>query len=189
MTVPGTTLGQWHHFAISFESTNANSGILRLYRNGALAGTDYSVTLNMPAGKMAIFGGHYSTSFAVTRWFNGRLDDCAVFSGVLSQAEIQQLAARPAGYLGGSSTSNAVSVNVQPVRPVLSASGIRNGLFHFTVTGKSGPDYTIQTSTNLANPEGWTTLLVSNSPALPFTVVDPVTATEPARFYRVLLGP
>ena len=189
MTVPGVTLGQWHHFAISFESTNANSGILRLYRNGTLAGSDYSVALNMPAGKMAIFGGHCSTSFAVTRWFNGRLDDCAVFSGVLSQVEIQQLAARPAGYLGGSSTSNAVSVNVQPVRPVLSAGGIRNGLFQFTVTGKSGPDYTVQTSTNLADPEGWTTLLVSNSPALPFTVVDPVSATEPAKFYRVLLSP
>jgi hypothetical protein len=49
----------------------------------------------------------------------------------------------------------------------------------------AGQNYTIQRSDNLAS---WSTLLVTNSPASSFVVSD-TTATNAARFYRVLVGP
>ena len=72
----------------------------------------------------------------------------------------------------------------------LSAPGISNvsfarGQFSLHVNGQSGPDYAIQSSTNLTQ---WSSLFITNSPALPFNWTD----TNPAarsRFYRVKLGP
>lgn len=72
----------------------------------------------------------------------------------------------------------------------LSAPGISNisfvgGQFSFNVNGQSGPDYAIETSTNLTQ---WSDILITNSPVLPFNWTD----TNPAaaqQFYRVKLGP
>jgi hypothetical protein len=57
--------------------------------------------------------------------------------------------------------------------------------FRLTVNCVAGQNYTIQRSDNLAS---WSTLLVTNSPASSFVVSD-TTATNAARFYRVLVGP
>jgi hypothetical protein len=61
-----------------------------------------------------------------------------------------------------------------------------NTQFGFQVNGDSGPDYTIQASTDMTV---WTNLLTTNSPALPFSWVDTNTALFRQRFYRLLLGP
>ena len=61
-----------------------------------------------------------------------------------------------------------------------------NGHINLMVSGDAGPDYTIQTSTNLLD---WTTLLATNQPALPFQFIDPDPANSLVRFYRALLGP
>jgi hypothetical protein len=74
---------------------------------------------------------------------------------------------------------------LQPVFPTLSMT-ISNGRFGFWINGDIGPDYTIQTSTNLAS---WTPVCVTNSPALPFFWLDTHSASSPFLFYRVLLGP
>jgi hypothetical protein len=184
--VPGFALGQWRHFAISFESINGNSGVIRLYLNGALAATDPSVTLNMSSDKFAVFGGHGSTSFAVTRWFNGRLDDCAIFNGLLSVAEISQLAARPAGYLGGASRTNTVAIDISlPEPPRLTITRISSVQFLLNVSGtSSGPDYHVETSTNLLD---WTSVFATNAPA--FAWSDPETNSRPRKFYRVRVEP
>ena len=73
---------------------------------------------------------------------------------------------------------------------LLSAPGISNlsvagGQFSFNVSGGSGPDYAIETSTNLSQ---WSSVFVTNAPALPFNWREPATHL-PIRFYRVKLGP
>jgi hypothetical protein len=82
--------------------------------------------------------------------------------------------------------TQSFSVVVNP----LSAPGLGNisaagGQFSFSVNGQSGPDYAIETSTNLTQ---WSSLFITNSPALPFNWMD-VSTNSPQRFYRIKLGP
>jgi hypothetical protein len=68
------------------------------------------------------------------------------------------------------SATQSFSVVVNP----LSAPGISNisfagGQFSFNVNGQSGPDYAIETSTNLTQ---WSNVFITNSPALPFNWTD-----------------
>ena len=84
------------------------------------------------------------------------------------------------------SATQSFSVVVNP----LSAPGISNisfasGQFNFKVNGQNGPDYAIETSTNLMQ---WSDVFITNSPALPFNWTDAAT-NSPRRFYRVKLGP
>jgi hypothetical protein len=84
------------------------------------------------------------------------------------------------------SATQTFSVIVNP----LSAPGISNisaagGQFSFSVGGQSGPDYAIETSTNLTQ---WSSVFITNSPVLPFNWTDGTTSS-PVRFYRVTLGP
>jgi carbonic anhydrase/acetyltransferase-like protein (isoleucine patch superfamily) len=85
------------------------------------------------------------------------------------------------------SATRSFVVTVNPINaPALSAAAIANGQFAFQVNGDFGPDYSIQTSTNLMD---WTTAFTTNSPALPFTWLDPNPQLDPVRLYRVKLGP
>ncbi|MGD0258818.1 MAG: cellulase family glycosylhydrolase [Verrucomicrobiota bacterium] len=84
------------------------------------------------------------------------------------------------------SATQSFSVVVNP----LSAPGISNiafagGQFSFNVGGQSGPDYAIETSTNLTQ---WSNVFTTNSPVLPFNWTD-TNSAAPRRFYRVKLGP
>jgi hypothetical protein len=84
------------------------------------------------------------------------------------------------------SATQSFSVVVNP----LSAPGISNvsvgaGQFSFSVSGQNGPDYAIETSTNLTQ---WRVVLITNSPALPFIWTEAAT-NLPHRFYRAKLGP
>jgi hypothetical protein len=81
--------------------------------------------------------------------------------------------------------SFTVTVN-QPAFPILNATSITNGQFGFLINGDMGPDYAIQSSTNLT---AWVPIFTSNSPALPFLWVDTNSVSYPFLFYRVLLGP
>jgi hypothetical protein len=88
------------------------------------------------------------------------------------------------------SATRKFSVVVNPITlPTLSAStaSFSNGRFTLTVSGMAGPDYAVQYSTNLIN---WSMVFETNSPSLPFTWVDTnASLTNPASYYRVLLGP
>ena len=84
------------------------------------------------------------------------------------------------------SATQSFAVIVNP----LSAPGIGNVSFAgrhigFNISGQSGPDYAVETSTNLTQ---WSTAFITNSPALPFNWTD-TNAPLPQRFYRVKLGP
>ena len=83
-----------------------------------------------------------------------------------------------------SATNNfTVTVNAlnQPNVTSVSSSG---GQFTLTVTADVGPDYAIQTSTNLID---WQTLFITNSPPSPFSYTD--TSSGPVQFYRIKAGP
>lgn len=84
------------------------------------------------------------------------------------------------------SAAQSFSVVVNPLSPPgisnVSLSGPR---FSFSISGQSGPDYEIEASTNLTQ---WSSVFITNSPALPFNWVDTAT-NSPQRFYRVKLGP
>ena len=68
---------------------------------------------------------------------------------------------------------------------MLSNVSIAGGHFRLSVGGQSGPDYAIEMSTNLTQ---WSTVFVTNSPAVPFVWTD-TNAAAPQRFYRLKLGP
>ncbi|HLP76248.1 MAG TPA: cellulase family glycosylhydrolase [Candidatus Paceibacterota bacterium] len=84
------------------------------------------------------------------------------------------------------SATQSFAVVVNPlVAPTVNSVSAAGGQFSFSVSGQSGPDYAIETSTNLTQ---WSTVLITNSPALPFTWTD-TNSPEPMRFYRIKLGP
>jgi len=83
--------------------------------------------------------------------------------------------------------SFVLTINPPPTPPNLGQPTKTAGQFQFLVLGSAGQNYTIQTSTNLKS-TNWSLLLVTNSSANSFLISDPG-ATNPTRYYRVLLGP
>jgi hypothetical protein len=84
-----------------------------------------------------------------------------------------------------SATQSFTVTVTRPVTPALNGS-ITNRQFGFWINGDMGPDYIIQTSTNLTS---WVPLFTNNSPSLPYFWVDTNSPSCPFLFYRVLLVP
>jgi hypothetical protein len=189
LTASGVTLGAWHHVAVTFARTNTASGVMALYLDGALRGADDSFTLRLEQAVPVVFGGHQSASYAVTRWFNGMLDELAVFDAALSAGEVAELAARSVAHFGGASATNTVAVRVlAPAEtPALNAAAhsAADG-WQMTVSGPAELRYTVEASTNLT---AWTPLESFDAPALPFLWSDPDALRFPRRFYRVRADP
>jgi hypothetical protein len=79
------------------------------------------------------------------------------------------------------------TVTVNPLaQPALSSVTLSGGMIGFQVSGDSGPDYSVETSTNLID---WNTSFITNSPAMPFQWTDTNPAAMPAQFYRIKVGP
>ena len=86
---------------------------------------------------------------------------------------------------GSLSATQNFSITVNPLTaPVLAAPTLVGNQLNFTVTGQVGPDYALQTSSNLST---WSTLFITNSPPATFNWSD--TNGDPLRFYRVKTGP
>jgi hypothetical protein len=85
-----------------------------------------------------------------------------------------------------SATQSFTVIVTRPNPPTLSAPTITNGQFAFWFNGDSGPDYAIQTSTNLSF---WSPITNLSSPLLPLFWIDTGSGSGPVRFYRVMLGP
>jgi hypothetical protein len=84
------------------------------------------------------------------------------------------------------STTQSFTVTVNPMSSLsLASPTFSNGQLKLQINGQSGPDYAIETSTNLTQ---WSNLFITNSPALPFVWTDAVTNSS-QRFYRIKLGP
>ena len=85
------------------------------------------------------------------------------------------------------SATQSFTVTVNPLtQPALSSVGLNSGRVEFRVSGQAGPDYAVQVSSNLTD---WSTLLMTNSPPMPFSWIDTNAATLPAQFYRIKVGP
>jgi hypothetical protein len=84
------------------------------------------------------------------------------------------------------SATQSFAVVVNPLTaPGLSNVSFAGGQLGFSISGQSGPDYAVETSTNLTQ---WSTTFITNSPALPFNWTD-TNIAAPQRFFRVKLGP
>jgi hypothetical protein len=84
-----------------------------------------------------------------------------------------------------SATQNFTVVVNPLTAPSATAISLTNGLMNFIITGQSGPDYAVQASTNLAD---WSTVFVTNSPAMPFSWGTNV-GLQPAQYFRIKTGP
>jgi hypothetical protein len=85
------------------------------------------------------------------------------------------------------SATQTFTVTVNPLTiPTLSSAGLNAGQFSLQVSGDAGPDYAVQASTNLID---WSTVVISNSPAMPFNWLDTSASGAPMQFYRVIVGP
>ena len=85
-----------------------------------------------------------------------------------------------------SATQSFLVAVARPVLPTLTMASVTNGQFGVWVNGDSGPDYTIQVSTNL---ESWAPAITLSSPALPCFWSNTNSGSSPMQFYRALLGP
>jgi alpha-L-arabinofuranosidase len=85
------------------------------------------------------------------------------------------------------SASQSFTVTVNPLTaPSVTSAALSNGQVGFQIGGAAGPDYAVQSSTDLV---AWTTLFITNSPAPPFNWVDTNAPSLPRQFYRVKIGP
>jgi hypothetical protein len=83
--------------------------------------------------------------------------------------------------------TRSFSVTVNPlVTPSISNSTFAGGQFSIQINGQAGPDYRVETSTDLTH---WTPVHTANSPTMPFTWTDTDTSSSSPRFYRVNVGP
>jgi hypothetical protein len=85
-----------------------------------------------------------------------------------------------------SATQTFMVTVTQPRRPALNGPAVTNGQFGFWINGDSGPDYTLQVSTNLMS---WSAVATASSPVLPYFWVVTNSESVPLGFYRALLGP
>ena len=72
--------GEWQHVAYTVDSTNGTT----IYLNGNSVGTNPTRTTHNPAANFNI-GRSLSTS---PSWFDGLIDDVAIFDGVLTSTEL-----------------------------------------------------------------------------------------------------
>jgi hypothetical protein len=83
--------------------------------------------------------------------------------------------------------SQSFTVTVNPLTaPSVTATVLSNGRIGFQIGGATGPDYAVQSSTNLIV---WNSLFITNSPVPPFNWVDTNGTLLPQEFYRVKIGP
>ena len=83
--------------------------------------------------------------------------------------------------------TQSFNVTVNPLTlPTVVAPTLTAGQIGFSVNGQTGPDYAVQSSTNLT---GWNTFFITNSPPMPFTWTDTNTSMAPVQFYRIKIGP
>jgi glucuronoarabinoxylan endo-1,4-beta-xylanase len=86
------------------------------------------------------------------------------------------------------SATNIFDIIVNPLDdPSISSIMAFGQTIQLVAQGTQGPDYTLQTSTNLA--AAWQTLYATNSPALPVTFTYTNSGTDSDRFFRIELGP
>jgi hypothetical protein len=84
------------------------------------------------------------------------------------------------------SATQSFNVVVNPIsQPTVTTPQVVNGQIGLSVNGQVGPDYAVQSSSNLTN---WSTLLITNPTTMPFSWSTNI-GTLPSQFYRIKVGP
>lgn len=88
------------------------------------------------------------------------------------------------------SATQYVLVTVSPpATPAITSAALVNGRFSFSINGDAGPDYYIDSTTNLES-QSWSPLFTNPGPvSLPFVWTDTVPQNTLERFFRIRLGP
>jgi Pectinesterase/Immunoglobulin I-set domain/Bacterial Ig-like domain len=90
------------------------------------------------------------------------------------------------------SATNTFTVRVNALTapaPVDGSASFSAGQFSISANGQLGQDYYLQAKTDLTSGT-WTTVASTNSPAsLPVILTDPNAGSQPAQFYRIVVGP
>jgi len=76
-------------------------------------------------------------------------------------------------------------VIVNPLSLPIVTSSVSDGKINLSVSGLAGPDYAIQSSSNLLD---WNTLLITNPSVMPFNWKTNLSAL-PSQYYRIKVGP
>jgi autotransporter-associated beta strand protein len=107
----GVATNVWHHFAVV-----RNASKMSLYLNGSLAGEDTSFALAINQTNAFIFGGHTDASATYApRWFDGKLDELAVYGAALSPAEVGTLSdGMTVRHFGGLSATGTITLSTAP---------------------------------------------------------------------------
>jgi len=85
------------------------------------------------------------------------------------------------------SATQSFIIDVNPmITPTFSSVALKNGELTLQLEGETGPDYAVELSTNLTD---WSTLLITNSPMMPWTWTRTNELALPGEFYRIKTGP
>jgi hypothetical protein len=85
------------------------------------------------------------------------------------------------------SATNSFNVVVNPLVPVnFAPATATGGWLNLLINGPQGPDYTVQTSTDLIN---WSAQFMIESPTMPLQLQEPITTNLPNQFFRIQIGP
>jgi phospholipase C len=105
----------------------------------------------------------------------------SVNSAVAGTYQLQYVAGSP------SATNNRTVLVVSEIPPTVSgAKLLPNGYFQFSYTGPTGQPYKVMTSTNLANPAGWTVVASGSFGAQATNFADSNVTSQSTRFYRLV---
>ncbi len=124
ISTPATALtSEWHHVAVTFDRTNTSKGDFKLYLDGTLAASSNGISLSMAQTNL-VFGGHDDTN-NTSRWFNGGLDEVAVWKAALASNDIAFLTSHTVAHFGGLTRSTNISLTFTNVNdpPTLSSIG------------------------------------------------------------------
>ena len=146
--------------------------------------TNVSPTSGNVGSSVVIKGTNFTGASVV--WFNGTNAAFTLNSGSQITATVPTNATTgPVSVIapGGLATSTN-NFTVQGASLSIQSFGFAAGHFNMTISGASGKNYTVMTTTNLANPD-WVAVFSTNATVMPFTFADTNTALA-QRFYRVL---
>ncbi len=160
---------QWHHWAGVYDATNSEF----FYIDGQLVASTNSATAPVTGnGNDVLIGG--DPDEGAFQLFNGIADEIALFTNVLSAAQIRQIF---------SSATDAPSL----LAPVFSGMTLAGGSLSLSWSAIAGRTYQVQYKTNLEQ-TNWSSLITVGATNVTAAASD-AAAFDRQRFYRVVLLP
>lgn len=181
LTATGVAAGDWNHVALRFKRTALQKGDVTLFVNGNAVATATGVAWSLKQDVPVHFGGPAKNT-ALSRNFNGCLDDLAIYRGNLSDSEIDDLASGSLVHTGGLTLEQFVPIISPPLAPLGFSAALsgRNVVLSWSSVA-DGVTYTIQRANSV---DGVFATLASNLSAVNYTDRTAVAGTP--YVYRVI---